>query len=154
MRRHFILYDIHPSIYFHPYRYHLRQTHWIVVKHVLRYPRGTVGYGLRYSSDVDMRLQGYVDVDWTGNAVDRKITSGCCFTLGFAMVSWCSRKHSSVVLSTTEAFYIMLSVAVYEVVCLRKLLTDLFYHEMDSTIIHCDNHSCVKLSENPMFHDK
>jgi hypothetical protein len=29
------------------------------VKHVLRYLRGTVGYGLRYASSIDMRLQGY-----------------------------------------------------------------------------------------------
>ena len=25
---------------------------------------------------------------------------------------------------------------------------------MDATCIHCDNHSCVKLSKNPVFHDK
>jgi hypothetical protein len=24
----------------------------------------------------------------------------------------------------------------------------------DSTVIFCDNQSCVKLSENPMFHDR
>jgi hypothetical protein len=59
-----------------------------------------------------------------------------------------------VVLSTAEAEYIALSVAVREAVWLRKLLTDLFDHEMDSTIIYCDNQSCVKLSENPVFHDK
>jgi hypothetical protein len=79
---------------------------------------------------------------------------GCCFTLGFAMVSWCSRKQSSVALSTAEAEYIALSVAVREAVWLRKLLTDLFDHEMDPIIIHCDNQSCVKLSENPVFHDR
>jgi hypothetical protein len=70
------------------------------------------------------------------------------------MVSWCSRKQSSVDLSTAKAEYIALSVEVHEVVWLRKLLTNLFDHEMDSTIIHCDNQSCVKLSENPVFHDK
>ena len=25
---------------------------------------------------------------------------------------------------------------------------------MDATCIHCDNQSCMKLSENPVFHDK
>ena len=25
---------------------------------------------------------------------------------------------------------------------------------MDATCIHCDNQSCVKLLENPVFHDK
>jgi hypothetical protein len=39
-------------------------------------------------------------------------------------------------------------------VWLHKLLTDLFDHDMDPTIIHFDNHSCVKLFENPVFHDR
>ena len=70
------------------------------------------------------------------------------------MVSWCRRKQTSVALSTVEAEYIKLSVVVREVVWLRKLLTDLFDYEMDSTVIHCDNQSCLKLSENLVFHDK
>jgi hypothetical protein len=45
-------------------------------------------------------------------------------------------------------------VAVREAVWLCKLLTNLFDHEMDPTIIHCDNQSCVKLSENPVFHNR
>jgi hypothetical protein len=57
-------------------------------------------------------------------------------------------------LSTAEAEYIALSVAVHEAVWLCKLLTDIFNHEMDPTIIHCDNYSCVKLSENPVFHER
>jgi hypothetical protein len=61
---------------------------------------------------------------------------------------------SSVALSTAEAEYIALSVVVCEAVWLHKLLTDLFDHEMDPTIIHCDNQSYVKLYENPVFHDR
>ena len=80
-----------------------RQTHWTATKHVLRYLWGTVGYGLRYSSSVDLSLQGYVDADWVGSAMDQKSTSNFCFTLGSSMVSWCSRKHSSVALSTAKA---------------------------------------------------
>jgi hypothetical protein len=57
-------------------------------------------------------------------------------------------------LSTAEAEYIALCVAVRELVWLRKLLANLFGHDMDSTIIHCDNHICVNLSENHVFHDK
>jgi hypothetical protein len=30
----------------------------------------------------------------------------------------------------------------------------LFDHQMDPTIIHCDNQSYVKLSENPVFHNR
>jgi hypothetical protein len=44
-----------------------------------------------------------------------------------------------VALSTTDAEYITLCVAIREAVCLCKILADFFGHEMDSTIIHCDN---------------
>jgi hypothetical protein len=35
----------------------LRQFHWVAVKHVSRYLRGTVGYVLRYVSGGEVRLQ-------------------------------------------------------------------------------------------------
>jgi hypothetical protein len=79
----------------------MKHTHLIDAKHVLRYSRGTIGYGLRYDSSVDLRLQAYVDADWEGSTVDRKSTSGFCFTLGSTMVSWCRRKQSFVELITT-----------------------------------------------------
>jgi hypothetical protein len=37
-----------------------------------------------------------------GSIVDKKKTFGFCFSLGTAMVSWCSRKYTSVALSTVE----------------------------------------------------
>jgi hypothetical protein len=70
------------------------------------------------------------------------------------MVSWCSRKQNFLALSTVEEEYIALSVEIREAVWLRKLLAYLFGHVLDSTAIHCDNQSCVKLSKNPIFHDK
>jgi hypothetical protein len=109
------------------------------VKHVLRYLRGTVRHGLRYTSSIDMIWQEYIDFDWAGSAVDRKFTFRCCFTLGSSMVSWCSRKQTSVALSTTEVEYIALSMTVREAVWLHELRADLFEHVLDSTIIHYGN---------------
>ena len=65
---------------------------------------------------VNMTLHGYVDADWAGSVVDRKSTSGCCFTLGFASISWMSGKQKSVALSTVEAKYIAASMACCEAV--------------------------------------
>jgi hypothetical protein len=39
-------------------------------------------------------------------------------------------------------------------VWLCKLVSGLFDQVLDSTVIYCDNQSCVKLSENPVFHDR
>ena len=41
-----------------------------------------------------------------------------------------------------------------EAVWLRKLLSNLFGEPMKPTTIHCDNQSCLKLSVNPVFHDR
>ena len=42
----------------------LRQLHWVATKHVLRYLRGIGGYGLRYVSNGEVRLHGYIDSNW------------------------------------------------------------------------------------------
>ena len=70
------------------------------------------------------------------------------------MISWFSRKQSCVALSIVEAEYVTACSASCEVVWIRKLLSDLFDLQLDATCIYCDNHSCVKLSENLVFHDK
>jgi hypothetical protein len=70
------------------------------------------------------------------------------------MISWSSRKWGSITQSTAEAKYIVASVASKEAVWLRKLLLDLFSSELEPTVIHCDNQSCKKLTENPVFHDR
>jgi hypothetical protein len=117
------------------------------VKHILR-------YGLRYTSSRGIWLHGFTSLDWMGSVVDRKSTSGYCFSLGSAMISWSSRKQGSVAQSTAEAEYIAASAAGREAVWLRKLLSDLFRTELEPTVIHCDNQSCIKLTENPVFHDR
>jgi hypothetical protein len=70
------------------------------------------------------------------------------------MISWQSRKQSSIALSTTEAEYIAACSASCEAIWLRKLLTDLFDLEMRETLILCDNQSCIKMTENHVFHDR
>ena len=37
---------------------------------------------------------------------------------------------------------------------LRKLLVDLFGEKLEPTVIHFDNQSYMKLSKNPLFHDR
>lgn len=116
-----------------------RRVHLIVAKHVLRYLRGTVDYGLRYVADYEFKLLGYTNSDWADNITDRKSTSGCCFSLGSAMISWLNSKQTTMVLSTAEAEYIAACSTCSEVVWLRKLPARLSDLELDVTCIFCDN---------------
>ena len=127
--------------------------HWIGAKNLLRYLRGTINHGLRYTVG-SLRLHGYTDADWAGSVVDRKSTSGYCFTLGSASISWMSRKQKSMALSTTEAEYIAACMAYWEATWLRKLFSELFEHVLDATIILCDDQRGIHLSENHVFHDR
>ena len=63
-------------------------------------------YGLFYSKDSNLSLAGFSDSDWTGNADDRKSTTGGCFYVGANLVAWMSKKKNFVSLSTVEAEYI------------------------------------------------
>jgi hypothetical protein len=59
-----------------------------------------------------------------------------------------------VALSSAEAEYMAASLAACEALWLRKLFLGLFGKELEATVIHCDNQSCIRLSENPVFHDR
>jgi hypothetical protein len=128
-----------------------RHEHWIAAKHVLRYIRGTLNYRLRYTTSSDIQLHGFTDSNWAGSAKDRRSTSGMCFSLGYAMISWGSRKQKSVALNTAEAKYIAACEACTEAIWLRKLISRLFDQVPDSTIIQCDNQSCIRLSNTQCF---
>ena len=103
-----------------------RHVHLIAAKHILRYLRGTVYYGLKYEANQNINLEGYVDSDWAGSASDRKSTSGCWFSMGSGVISRFSRKQSCVALSTVEAEYGVACSASCEAIWMWKLLFDLF----------------------------
>ena len=89
----------------------LRHVHLIATKHILRYLKGTVDYGLKYEANQKINLEGYVDSDWAGSAIDRKSTSGCCFSMGSGVISRFRRKQSCVALSIAEVEYVAASSA-------------------------------------------
>ncbi|XP_019175852.1 PREDICTED: uncharacterized protein LOC109171180 [Ipomoea nil] len=52
---------------------------FIAAQRILKYIKGTIQYGLRYSKDSELSLIGYCDADWVGNIDDHKSTSSGCF---------------------------------------------------------------------------
>ena len=99
-------------------------------------------------------MSGFTDVDWAGSSVDWKSTSRYCFNIGSGMTSWCSRKQKFVALRSSEAEYMATNATLCEAIWIRKLLVNLFRRNMEVTKIMCDNQSCIKLFENPVFHDR
>ena len=80
-----------------------KETHIITVKRIFWYLKGTMDFGLWYPKRNELILIAYSDADWAGCVDDRRSTSGTAFFLGGCLVSWSSKKQSSVSLSTAEA---------------------------------------------------
>jgi hypothetical protein len=69
-----------------------RSVHLVAEKHVMRYLKGKIDYGLGYASDCEISMQGFTDSYWDGSVVDWKSTSRCFFFMGSTVISWFSRK--------------------------------------------------------------
>jgi hypothetical protein len=59
-----------------------------------------------------------------------------------------------VALGSVEEEYMVAIQDACEVIWMRKILVGLFGSHLDPKMIHCDNHSCIKLSINHVFHDR
>jgi hypothetical protein len=83
-----------------------KESHLVAVKRILRYLVHTPWFGIWYPNGSTFDLIGYLDSNYAGCKVDRKSTSGTCQFLGKSLVSWSSKKQTSVALSTAEAEYV------------------------------------------------
>ena len=126
--------------------------HWIALKHVLRYLKGTLDFELCYRKcDDGLTLIGYSDADWASSTDDRRSISGYCFSLNRAgpLISWKSRKQPTVALLSCEAEYIALAAAVQEGMYLTQMMKDI--GEISGPVlIFGDNQGTIALSKNPV----
>jgi hypothetical protein len=118
--------------------------HWHALERVLRYLKGTMSLGIRYTGYRTI-LEGYCDANWISDADEIYVTSGYVFSLGGGAVSWKSCKQTILTRSTMEAELTTLDTASVEAEWLRELLMDLLVVEkpVPTISMNCDNQSVV-----------
>lgn len=77
-------------------------VHYTAAKRVLRYLKGTLNLGIKYSSLNDFEPVLYSDADWGNGIDDRKSISGYVSTHAGGAVTWNSKKQPTVALSSME----------------------------------------------------
>jgi hypothetical protein len=129
------------------------ECHLVAIKRILRYLVATSCFGIWYPKGSTFDLIGYADSDYAGCKVDRKSTSGTCQFLGRSLVSWSSKKQTSVALSTAKAEYVAAGQCCAQLLWMRQTLRD-FGYNLSKVPLLCDYESAIRLADKPIEHSR
>ncbi|KAD4177966.1 hypothetical protein E3N88_26557 [Mikania micrantha] len=125
-----------------------KESHLIAVKRIFRYLQGTQSLGIWYSTGHSCKLVAFSDSDYAGCKLTRKSTSGGCQFLGNCLVSWQSKKQTSVATSTAEAEYIAAASCTSQILWLQTQLLD-YGIKVSKTPLLMDSASALCIVKNP-----
>ena len=131
-----------------------QEAHLVAAKHILRYLKGTMNYGILYEAQDDGDLMTFVDSDYARDLDTRKSVFGILHKFGTTPIHWSSKMQETVALSTTKAEYRALSEGAKDLAYLRRLFEELGICQRNPTMIYSDNMSCIKLANNPVMHSR
>mgnify|MGYP000683371021 CR=1 FL=1 len=89
------------------------KRHWEMVKHILRYLRGTLEMTLTYRPKKSRIPGRYMDSDYVGNSNNHNSTSGYVFMHAGGAIFWRSKLQDCMKLYMTEAEYIEVKEAIW-----------------------------------------
>ena len=128
------------------------EPHLALIKRILRYVKGTLSSGLHLGAGSITSLTAYSDADWAGCPDSQRSTSGYCVYLGDNLISWSSKRQTTVSHSSAEAEYRAVAHAVAECCWIRQLLQELHISIASATLVYCDNVSAVYMTTKPVHH--
>ncbi|KAL2243673.1 UNVERIFIED_CONTAM: Retrovirus-related Pol polyprotein from transposon RE2 [Sesamum indicum] len=135
------------------YLNHPCDAHWNTALHVVRYLKGCPSLGFLLPVVNYLDLQGYCDVDWASCSDSRRSLTGFCIFLGGALISWKTKKQSTVSRSSEEAEYRSLAATVCELRWLSFLLEDFGVSLSLLVSLFCDNKTALHILANSVFHE-
>jgi hypothetical protein len=129
-----------------------RDSHWALIKRILCYIRDTTQHGVHLLASSDALVTTYSNADWARCLDTRRSTSYYCIFLGNSLVSWSSKRQTTVSCCSAEVEYCGVVNATAECYWLRQLLHELHVVIDKATIMYCDNIWVVYLSQNLVHH--
>ena len=129
-------------------------THFQAALRVVRYLKATPGKGLFFRRNNSFQLSDFSDADWATCVDTRRSVTRYCFFVGNSLVSWKTKKQSTVSRSSTEAKYRALASTTCELQWLFYLLRDLHVPHSKHPALYCDSQNALYIATNPVFHER
>ena len=126
------------------------EAHMHAAQRILRYLRTTQDKSLKYPCAPRIDLLCCVDASWGDDPETRKSRFGFAIYMGRSLVSWRSKLHPCICLSTAEAEYLAATQAAKEVKWLRSLLSFAGFKQPKPTLMLEDNEACIAMVNNPV----
>ena len=104
--------------------------HYRLLTRCLRYVRGTLGYGLRYTRSATSAVTVYADADFGNEQNSSKSVSGTMMFIGENLVQWTSRKQNRCANSTCEAEVLSMMEALHDVEYAKGFLTEIGFGDL------------------------
>jgi hypothetical protein len=130
--------------------------HWHEALHTLRYLKGTIDRVLVLGGDEQnaSELVGYTDSDWGRDEDDRRSIAGYIFQLGDGVISWSSKKQSSVAHSSCDGEYMALSHGMKQALWLRWVMGSLGIRSDSPLPLFVDNEAAIAISKEARYHSR
>ncbi|CAL2232690.1 unnamed protein product [Prunus armeniaca] len=131
------------------------QTPYLEVVHrVLRYVKRAPGQVIFLSTNSPIQLNAFCDVDCARCRDTRRSTTRCCVFLVDSLVSWKTKKQTTVFQSSAEAKYRSMVAACCEITWLQYILQDLGIKHSHAVKLYCDKQVALHIASNPVFHER
>jgi len=100
-----------------------------------------------------MKIKAYCDTNDATYPMTRRSVIDFCIKLRRSLISWKTKKQSTMPLSSIELEYQAMAKTVSKIIWIRGPLLDLGVEIDGATELFCNNDAALKLAANPVFHE-
>ncbi|XP_020553462.1 uncharacterized protein LOC110012826 [Sesamum indicum] len=122
--------------------------------HLVRYLKANPSSGPFFPSSNNLKLKAYCDANCGTCQTIRKSLTEFCIFLGYSLISWKTKKQTTVARSSAEAEYRSMASTTCEVTWIMYLLNHLGIPVVKPIPFFCENRVAIQIATNLVFHER
>ncbi|XP_016579219.2 secreted RxLR effector protein 161-like [Capsicum annuum] len=121
---------------------------------VVKYVKNQPGKGVLLSSNADDIISAYSDADWASCPQKRSSITGYFVKVGESLISWKSKKQTTISKSSAETEFNSLAAVTTELVWILGLMKEVGNEVVLLVDLFSDSKSVLQIAANPIYHER